>query len=337
MRAAETDPDVGGGVIVAPATSPAEARALIAAGAGELYVGVLTDRWAEEFGTSDLLTRRQGRVANVRRLEDLGEMVRIAAEARCPLSLALNARYSAEQLARVMELVASFEAMGGGAVITADLGLLLRLRGARLRRHVSLLAGVTNAEGARFFAELGASRIILPRELDLDAIGTLVRDGPPLEYEVVTIFQRCPFIDGRCGFHHDVRIPEGVPAVFDYEWGPTDSRPQARAADPSYEGHGCELAWRTGPGRTPVGIPRADDAVAPPCAACRLGALRRAGVRFFKVAGRGYPTSLLARGVAFLRDADTLASVGEDSGSRIRARYAAAFGQPCYPSSCYAR
>jgi len=60
---------------------------------------------------------------------------------------------------------------GADAVIVSDLGVLRAVAEAapELERHVSTQASVTNARAARVWWELGAKRIVLARELSLEA------------------------------------------------------------------------------------------------------------------------------------------------------------------------
>jgi collagenase-like PrtC family protease len=210
-----------------------------------------------------------------------------------------------------------------------------------LARHASLLTNAFNGSTARFLSDLGASRVILPRELSVAEVGRLINDvrlrGITLEYETIAINQRCPFIDGMCGFHHAVRLPSDAPAQFDYEPAQSSSPAVVWSHDPEYRGHGCQLSWQTEAG--PVDLRRIEDADTPACAACLLRGLANVGVRYYKVAGRGYPGHLVARAVRFLRDA--LEQNNEHGfeclvrSRRIRDDYTRTFGRPCTPANCY--
>lgn len=309
---------------------------MLEAGADELYFGLLLPEWAEELDEADVWSRRQGRAAHV------GDYAEAQAIAECVrrrgrlAALACNARYSRWQVERVLAAIGRWESLGGQAVVVSDLGLLAALdqSGTRLRRHLSLLTGVFNSASVLACASLGACRVILPRELTPSEIAGLIRAAPHLEYEVVALYQRCPFIDGMCGFHHRPRLPEGIPADFTYRPQPGRPRPVTWSRDPQYEGHGCQLAWQTSQGPVPLG--RGDDYHRPVCAACRVLHLQQAGVSILKIAGRGYPTEVLVQGVRFLREV-----IGRATGpapatpDAFRALYARTFGTRCEPACCY--
>ena len=93
------------------------------------------------------------------------------------------------------------ESAGVDAVILADLGAF-QLAGKyapHAARHVSTQAGVTNYETARAWHDLGASRVILARELSLEEIRT-IRDKAPasLELEAFVHGAMCVSYSGRC-------------------------------------------------------------------------------------------------------------------------------------------
>jgi U32 family peptidase len=324
--------------IVAPACSLEEARQVLAAGADELYCGAMFGQWVDVFGESDVLSRRQRRPAHVSNPQELAAIAALAHEMHRPAALTLNVRYSQPQTRAIAEIAAQWEAMGGTSLLVSDLGLLLRLRArrSRLRVHLSLLAGTFNSRSAAFFSDLGASRTVLPRHVAIPEIAALIRNGPPVEYEALVLHQKCPFIDGFCGFYHGVGFPEQTPAEFTYEHVGDDEQPVVWSHDPDYEGHGCQLDWQTANG--PVRLPDGHNWAAPSCAVCQLADLHQAGVRFLKIAGRGYPTAVLVKAVTFLRQAINLGHTGEsaaDVRASIRALYADMFGAACDAGACY--
>ncbi|HPA20131.1 MAG TPA: U32 family peptidase [Verrucomicrobiae bacterium] len=323
--------------IVAPVCSVADAESVITAGADELYVGAMFDEWTCTFGDSDLLTRRQGRSAHIRTSRELASVVNIASQAGRPIALAINARYDAVQIRAVLDLVTLWEETGGAAVIVADIGLLLALaqRNSHMNRHLSLLAGAFNSLSVTFFAELGVSRVILPRDLTLGEVADLTAGSGNMEFEMVAMYQKCHFIDGMCGFHHATRLPSGVSAEFDYVAGPGTALPVVWAQDPEYEGHGCELPWRSLAG--PVRWPRRDDLSSPNCAACQLPAMARSGIRYVKLAGRAYSSDMIVRAIRFLRSAMEAWQTGDDSSAQedVRRLYSSTFGSACSCRDCY--
>lgn len=231
-----------------------------------------------------------------------------------------------------------WEDLGGTAVIVTDIGLLLSLtkRNSKLKRHLSLLEGVYNPEAAAFFAGLGVSRIILPRDLSIKEIASVTSSDEEIEYEALVLNQKCQFIDGMCSFYHGSQPPGHLPGAFEYEHLVGQSRPVAWSHDPDYEGHGCEIAWKTDCGLVQR-MPR-DDFLTPHCAVCLLKSLVEAGVRFLKIAGRGYPIDVVARSVRFIDEAAAIwegQPLSELAAKELRLLYTRTFGKHCEPRRCY--
>ncbi|MCL2446117.1 MAG: U32 family peptidase [Oscillospiraceae bacterium] len=90
---------------------------------------------------------------------------------------------------------------GVDAVIVGDLGVmkLAQKHAPGVAIHISTQAGVTNAETACALHELGASRVILARELTLEEI-TQIRQHTPreLELEMFVHGAMCVSYSGRC-------------------------------------------------------------------------------------------------------------------------------------------
>ena len=90
---------------------------------------------------------------------------------------------------------------GVDAVIVADLGAftLAGKYAPRCARHISTQASICNYETARAWYDLGASRVILARELSLEEIRT-IRDRTPEELEIEAFVHgaMCVSYSGRC-------------------------------------------------------------------------------------------------------------------------------------------
>lgn len=87
------------------------------------------------------------------------------------------------------------------ALIVADLGVmrLAQRYAPRCRLHVSTQLGVVNYETAQMLWEMGASRVVLARELSLDEIAQIrARTDPKLELEAFVHGAMCMSYSGRC-------------------------------------------------------------------------------------------------------------------------------------------
>lgn len=321
--------------IVVPVNHPDEIAALAESGANEVYCGVLPTKWSARYGDWDCLSRRQGNVANLSSIEQLQKVARLAKTSGMHASLALNVRYTAEQIPDVLDLALAWEQAGGASVIVSSLAVLIGLqeRGSKLFRHISILANVTNSQAVVFFRRFGASRVIFPRDLTIRDMGAVTSKQPDIEYEAMALNEKCRFIDGLCGFYHGTIYPDDTASVFAYERNGRSRTPTVYAHDLCYAGHGCQISFTDERGK-PVPQPKRDDVNRPACAACSLLYLHRVGVRFLKIGGRGLPTELKLRAVSYLRNAGDLALNGT-SLRKMRELYRDTFGQDCGGASCY--
>ncbi|MBR6887997.1 MAG: U32 family peptidase C-terminal domain-containing protein, partial [Selenomonadaceae bacterium] len=83
------------------------------------------------------------------------------------------------------------------AVLVSDLGVLNLARELNLKIHVSTQANVTNWRAAKFFHELGATRIVLARELTRAEI-LEIKQNCAAEMEIFIHGAMCISYSGRC-------------------------------------------------------------------------------------------------------------------------------------------
>ncbi len=91
--------------------------------------------------------------------------------------------------------------LGVDAFIISDLGVLSMAKqyAPRVDRHISTQTGIVNYEAARTCFELGASRVVLAREVTLQEIGEIRTKTPPeLELEAFVHGAMCVSFSGRC-------------------------------------------------------------------------------------------------------------------------------------------
>lgn len=299
--------------LAVPLSAPGEAAILYEAGATEFYCGVQPQEWQDLYGNHDSISRRQG-AANLATLDELNLLVKETAGLGAPLFLTVNGNYTEEQLLTVLSIIDSFEEMGGTGIMIADIALLslLKKRGSKLVRGLSLLAAVSNLSAMEFYFELGVSRVVFPRFLTTEQINAIMIHYPNVQAECIVWLDKCKFIDGYCRFIHSI----GYQHCGDLEY--TDV-PESRIKtyDMDYRLPACFELF----GNSPLN---------PACAACGLPALERAGVSIFKLGGRGRPLDVRLSGIRFLRESRKLANAGE-----IKNLYETYFGSPCSNDICY--
>ena len=87
------------------------------------------------------------------------------------------------------------------AAIVADVGVLslLKRHAPRVKAHISTQASISNYQAARAWYDLGASRVILARELSLEEVaGIRAKTPPELELEGFVHGAMCVSYSGRC-------------------------------------------------------------------------------------------------------------------------------------------
>ena len=194
--------------IACPISSADEVEMLAENGAGEFYCGLTPPEWLERYNVAIWLNRRSPKGANLLSYDALGTLVDSAQRYSIPVSLTLNAHhYTEDQLTLVLELARRASGLGVAALIVADPALMLALREAGIETplHVSSLGACFGAEAAGFYQELGASRVILPRDLGLTEMARLVASaGPDIEWEAFVLNDGCPYTEGFCLTTHSV-------------------------------------------------------------------------------------------------------------------------------------
>ncbi len=106
-----------------------------------------------------------------------------------------------EEIERLPSYLQLLDSIGVDALIIADLGVLKLAEkyAPHCARHVSTQLGVVNHATASFLHEMGASRVVLARELSLDEIADIRAKTPAsLELEAFVHGAMCMSYSGRC-------------------------------------------------------------------------------------------------------------------------------------------
>lgn len=292
--------------IIAPVNSPAEVEPLAAAGAGELYCGLIDASWNRKYSPVCSPNRREWRDSNLKSFRELASVVTRAHKRSLPVSLALNAPYFAGCQEKDLASYARKAAEAGvDAILLADIGALLLLREMDLgvKLHVSSVAGVYNSQAVSFFKRLGVHRIILPRHLTLSEIRSIMKSHPKIKFEVFTLFNRCIHSDGLCTFlHGDESFGLGANMC---------ARKHRITAKPSNAMIRASIGRLDKVYHTPAGITQN---LAFTCGLCGLHDLVKWGVYGVKIVGRGKPLWMREYGVKIIRT--LLKHIEEDKPSR---------------------
>lgn len=106
-----------------------------------------------------------------------------------------------EEVARLPEWLEYLDSVGVDAIILADVGTLAlaKRHAPHVQCHISTQASIVNYQSATAWHDLGASRVILARELSLEEIRT-IRDKTPADLEIEAFVHgaMCVSYSGRC-------------------------------------------------------------------------------------------------------------------------------------------
>lgn len=133
--------------------------------------------------------------------EELAEAVRYAHEHHVRVYVTINTLPHNEELPLLPQFLKTAAQCGADAFIISDLGVLQMAKEAapEVEIHISTQAGVVNYAAANAFYELGASRVVLARELSIPEIAEIRAKTPPaLSLEAFVHGSMCVSFSGRC-------------------------------------------------------------------------------------------------------------------------------------------
>ena len=192
--------------IMSPVSSANEVDDLMEAGARELYCGVLSRGWSADYTNIAAPNRREWTVSNLKDLTELKNVIALAHSWKGKVNLVLNALYTRKQYPKLCEFLEEVRPLNPDAVIVADPGLMLLIRQMRwdIPIHASTGCTVFNVRAARFFHQMGAARVIFPRQNTVSEMVDLAGKIDFMEKEAFIFNSGCRNIDGFCTFHHGV-------------------------------------------------------------------------------------------------------------------------------------
>lgn len=314
--------------ILAPVNNPEEVERIIDAGASEIYCGVLPEDWLRSYGNIASTNRREWKTANLKSFSSLKKTVDKAHKKNTPVYLAMNGLYSQGQYPLLLKQAKEAETIGVDALIVADLGLLLTLKKEKsaLKVHISTGGTAFNSQTVKFYEDLGVSRIILPRHLNVEEIAGIIRDCPSMDFEVFILNSGCKNIDGFCTFQHGVNeILHGktwdLPKKLNFDRHLLKAiriLPACISRNMKIDFFGvdsaCLLSYKVGfhqaEGLSKAGMRRVLKNVSScfgivsgidTCGACRLPYFKKIGVKAVKIVGRNYSTGKKTADVSFLK------------------------------------
>ncbi len=133
--------------------------------------------------------------------EELVQAVKFAHSHHVKCHVTVNTMPRNDEVARLPEYLQQLDDAGVDALILADLGAfsLAGKYASHCQRHISTQQSIGNYECAQAWFDLGASRVVLARELSLKEISTIRQKvDPQLEIETFGHGAMCVSYSGRC-------------------------------------------------------------------------------------------------------------------------------------------
>ena len=134
-------------------------------------------------------------------MESLKKAAEICHEKNKKIYLTCNTLPRNNEIERIPEFLKQAADAGVDAFIIADLGVfdIAKRVAPNVDVHISTQTGVVNYETARSLYSMGASRVVLARELSLEEIATIrAKTNPNLEIETFVHGAMCMSYSGRC-------------------------------------------------------------------------------------------------------------------------------------------
>ena len=305
-----------------------EVDELVKAGADEFYCGVLWEDWDRRY-PSVPINRRIARACNFKSFAELEGCVKIAHSYNVPVSLTINEHcYTEEQYPFLSLYIEKAIDAGVDSFLISDLALLLRLKERKVRTpiHISIGGTVYNSETVKFYQNLGASRVTLPRHITIDEVREIMMNTSNIETVVFILNSRCPNDDGFCTFMHfpfrDEFSNNACMLPYSVELLSAEEDQVKRNAACSRQNLWSRYHM---------------DEV--PCGACALYDFVQMGVSHAKIVGRGNPTWRKVVDIKFIKLLLTLLEDKSISRERYRqgarALYRYTYRFPCRAIMCY--
>ena len=133
--------------------------------------------------------------------EEMARAVELAHGKGVRVHVTCNTLARNNEVAKLPEYLEFLDSIGVDAVIAAgvDVLSLAKRHAPRLQVHMSTQTGITNYEMTRVWHDLGASRVILARELHLDEVAEICAKAPRgMEVEAFVHGAMCVSWSGRC-------------------------------------------------------------------------------------------------------------------------------------------
>ncbi len=170
--------------ILAPAGSLDKLKVAVLYGANAVYVG------GQKFGLRT--------AADNFTLEELKEGLAFAHERGVQVYVVLNSFLHDKDISELPEFISFLESIKVDAVIVSDLGVVKTVsKLSKIPIHISTQASTLNVEAAKLWKSMGATRIVVGREVSIKEAGKIKREAN-IEIEMFIHGSMCMAYSGHC-------------------------------------------------------------------------------------------------------------------------------------------
>ena len=134
-------------------------------------------------------------------LDEIEEGIKYAHERNVKAYLTLNTLPRNDEIKKLPEFIEAVGSLGIDAFIVTDVGTmpLVKKYAPKSELHISVQTGIVNYNSANFYHDMGASRVVLARELSIEEIAEIRANTPKdLELEAFVHGAICMSVSGRC-------------------------------------------------------------------------------------------------------------------------------------------
>lgn len=174
--------------LLLPAGSKEKLDYAIHYGADAVYLGMV------DFS---LRAMRKGELIT---LDNLKDCIELAHSFNKKVYLTLNIFAYDNDINSMIECVEKIKDAKPDAILFSDFGVynILKKYAPEIPLHVSTQTNILNSEAVRFWQDLGATRVVLSRDLSLKQIEEIKNKVPDMELEVFVHGAQCVSFSGRC-------------------------------------------------------------------------------------------------------------------------------------------
>jgi U32 family peptidase len=175
--------------LLAPAGSWSMLSAAIKSGANAVYFGVKQLNMRAAAGNFDL--------------NEINEIVKFCHDNNVKTHLTLNTIVFESELEELDKIISTAKSVGVEMIICWDMSVIQKCIEHSIPFCVSTQASLSNSQAVKFYENIGAKRIVLARECNLEKIKE-IKSKTKIEIETFIHGAMCVAISGRCFMSHEV-------------------------------------------------------------------------------------------------------------------------------------